>query len=74
MISFTPNTITYALPVDSSGGRKVARARLGIVFHTQYNGNAMDSLNASFGYVRGINSASVFVPSHNTKIQVVVQQ
>ena len=43
MISFTPNTITYALPVDSSAGRKVARARLGIVFHTQYNGNAMDS-------------------------------
>ena len=51
MISFTPNTITYALPVDSSAGRKVARARLGIVFHTQYNGNAMDSLNASFGYL-----------------------
>ena len=67
MISFTPNTITYALPVDSSAGRKVARARLGIVFHTQYNGNAMDSLNASFGYVRGINSASVFVPSAQYK-------
>ena len=67
MISFTPNTITYAFPVDSPAGRKVARARLGIVFHTQYNGNDMASLNASFGYVRGINSASVFVPSAQYK-------
>ena len=30
------------------------------------------SLNASFGYVRGINSASVFVPSHNIKIHQVL--
>jgi len=67
MISFTPNTITYAFPVDSPAGRKVARARLGIVFHTQYNGNDMASLNASFGYVKGINSASVFVPSAQYK-------
>jgi hypothetical protein len=67
MISFTPNTITYAFPVDSPAGRRVARARLGIVFHTQYNGNDMASLNASFGYVRGINSASVFVPSAQYK-------
>ena len=67
MISFTPNTITYAFPVDSPAGRRVARARLGIVFHTQYNGNDMASLNASFGYVKGINSSSVFVPSAQYK-------
>ena len=67
MITFTPNTITYAVPVSSALGRKIARARLGIVFHTQYNGNDMASLNASFGYVRGINSASVFVPSAQYK-------
>ena len=67
MISFTTNTITYAFAVDSAAGRKVARARLGIVFHTQYNGNDMASLNASFGYVKGINSSSVFVPSAQYK-------
>ena len=37
MISFTPNTITYAMPANSAVGRKIARARMGIVFHTQYN-------------------------------------
>ena len=49
MISFTTNTITYAfLLLMIPTGRRVARARLGIVFHTQYNGNDMASLNASF--------------------------
>ena len=38
MISFTPNTITYAVPVNSSIGRQISRARMGIVFHTKYTG------------------------------------
>ena len=67
MISFTPNTITYAMPANSAVGRKIARARMGIVFHTQYTGNDMKSLNASFGYVSGIRSGSVWVPSAQYK-------
>ena len=47
MITFTPNTITYAMPVDSPVGRQIARARMGIVFHTSYSGKTMDSLSAS---------------------------
>ena len=63
MMTFTPNTITYAVPSDSDIGRRINRARIGIVFHTQYSGKNMKSLNASFGTVRGIGSSSVFLAS-----------
>ena len=32
MISFTPNTITYAVQANSNIGRQISRARMGIVF------------------------------------------
>ena len=67
MITFTPNTITYAMPVASAVGRKIARARMGIVFHTQYTGSKMSELNANYGYVKGIRSGSVWVPSAEYK-------
>ena len=67
MITFTPNTITYAMPIGSPVGRKIARARMGIVFHTSYSGKDMKSLSASYGYVRGINSSSVWIPSAQYK-------
>ena len=63
MISFTPNTITYAVPVNSDIGRKIARAKMGIVFHTQYSGKTMNNLSASFGTVRGSSNRNVFLAS-----------
>jgi hypothetical protein len=63
MISFTPNTITYAVPVDSDIGRKIARAKMGIVFHTSYAGKDMKSLSAGFGTVRGSGGTSIFLAS-----------
>ena len=45
MISFTPNTITYAVPINSDLGKKIARAKMGIVFHTSYSGKTMDKLS-----------------------------
>jgi len=63
MISFTPNTITYAVPVNSDIGRKIAKAKMGIVFHTQYSGKTMDNLSASFGTVRGSSNRNVFLAS-----------
>ena len=48
-ITFTPNTITYAIPSKSSAGKEVSRANIGIVFHTAYSGTSMDSMSASFG-------------------------
>ena len=63
MISFTPNTITYAVPVNSDIGRRIARAKMGIVFHTQYTGKTMDSLSAGFGTVTGSSNRNVFLAS-----------
>ena len=63
MISFTPNTITYAVPVDSSIGRQIARAKMGIVFHTAYSGKNMQSLSAGFGTIRGSGGSNIFLAS-----------
>ena len=62
MISFTPNTITYAVPVASSIGRQISRAKMGIVFHTKYTGKTLDSMTAGFGTVRG-RATNVFLAS-----------
>ena len=62
MISFTPNTITYAVPVASNIGRQIARAKMGIVFHTKYTGKTLDSMTAGFGTVRG-RATNVFLAS-----------
>jgi len=43
---FKPNTIVYAVPVDSDLGREIKKAKFGIVFHTTYN--SLDG-GASFG-------------------------
>lgn len=49
MISFQPNTIVYAVPEKSELGKQIARAKLGIVFHTEYIGPTTAEMNASFG-------------------------
>ena len=48
-IAFTPNTITYAVPENTDLAKKIKRAKLGIIFHTTYNGRKMANLKASFG-------------------------
>ena len=48
-IVFQPNTIVYAVPTNSQLGAKVARAKLGIVFHTTYVGPSLADMNAQFG-------------------------
>ena len=72
MISFTPNTITYAVPVNSDIGKKIARAKMGIVFHTSYSGKTMDKLSASFGTVRGSGNRNVFLASAGYKETAVM--
>jgi hypothetical protein len=47
---FTPNTITYAVPVNSHLGQRIAAAQLGIIFHTTYSGaDSVNEMTASFG-------------------------
>ena len=54
-IVFTPNTITYAVPVVKTGFfgsslyDNINKAKVGIIFHTSYSGNTIASLKATFG-------------------------
>jgi hypothetical protein len=48
MITFRPNTITYAANPNTQLGKDINRAKIGIVFHTKYTGNKMSDLQASF--------------------------
>ena len=56
LLTFGPNTITYAVPIKSDLATKIKRAKLGIVFHTAYDGADLPSMQASFGVdARGYN-------------------
>ncbi len=47
-VTFTPNTITYAIPEGSDAAKEVKSAKMGIVFHTKYSGRKMSDMKASF--------------------------
>ena len=47
--TFQPNTIVYAVPVDSDLGRKIKTSKIGVVWHTTYTGKALQDMKASFG-------------------------
>ena len=48
-ITFQPNTIVYAVPVNSDFGKTILRSKVGIVWHTTYTGNKLQDMEASFG-------------------------
>ena len=47
--TFQPNTIVYAVPVNSDLGKQMNRAKMGIVWHTTYTGKKLQDMKASFG-------------------------
>ena len=47
--TFQPNTIVYAVPKTSELGKKINKAKIGIVFHTTYTGEELQDMKASFG-------------------------
>ncbi len=47
--TFKPNTILYAVPVNSKIGKQIGKAKMGIVWHTTYSGSTIENLKASFG-------------------------
>ncbi len=47
-ITFQPNTIVYAVPVDSKLAQMMMAAQIGIVFHTSYTGKKLEDMKASF--------------------------
>jgi len=57
--TFQPNTIVYAVPVDSKLGNIIKKAKIGIVWHTTYSGKALQDMKASFG----VNISSLSKPS-----------
>ena len=38
-VIFKPNTIVYAVPANSEEGQKIVKAKVGVVFHTEYDVN-----------------------------------
>ena len=48
-LTFQPNTIVYAVPVDSELGKTMSKSKIGIVFHTTYSGKSLPDMKASFG-------------------------
>ena len=49
MYTFQPNTIVYAVPVDSDIGKTMSNAKIGVVWHTTYSGDTLEGMKASFG-------------------------
>ena len=48
VLTFTPNTITYTVPLGSVLAEQILRARMGIVFHTRYDGSYIQTAQVAF--------------------------
>ena len=48
-LTFTPNTITYAVPEGGDLSKQIDRAKVGIIFHTTYVGEGLADMNAQGG-------------------------
>jgi len=46
-VTFHPNTIVYAVPVEQS--KEIRKAKIGIVWHTTYTGRSFETMKASYG-------------------------
>jgi len=73
LITFRPNTITYGIPVDHPIGKEIAAAKIGIVFHTSYNGKSLQDAQAVAGVdIRKFNKNSdVAVINNDTPMHKV---
>jgi len=57
--TFQPNTIVYAVDVDSDFGKQIKKAKIGVVWHTTYSGKELQSMKASFGVnISGLKNVS----------------
>ena len=46
-LTFQPNTIVYAVPTDSELGKIMKKSKIGIVFHTTYEGKSLPDMKAN---------------------------
>jgi hypothetical protein len=47
-VGFLPNTVYYFVPEDTPLYNNISKSKIGIIWHTNYTGNTIDSLSASF--------------------------
>ena len=47
--TFHPNTIVYAVPTGSALEKQISKAKIGIVWHTRYEGSDFENMRAEFG-------------------------
>lgn len=74
LIVFRPNTITYGIPKDHPIGKMVHRAKIGVVFHTHYDGGpdlADMSAKPKVEISKFNTVADVAVISNDTQVQKV---
>ena len=48
-VTFHPNTILYAVPTSSPQAAVLKKAKIGVVFHTEYSGSNFEDMKASYG-------------------------
>jgi hypothetical protein len=48
VLTFTPNTITYAVEKGTPLYKRIKDSQIGVIWHTSYDGNTLESLNGSF--------------------------
>ena len=48
-ITFHPNTIVYAVPINNDVAKSIMAAKIGIVWHTTYSGATFETMSAEFG-------------------------
>jgi len=48
-ITFHPNTIVYAVPINTPMANEILKSQIGIVWHTSYSGNTFETMKAKFG-------------------------
>ena len=57
--TFQPNTIVYAVPIDSDLGKVIKSAKIGVVWHTTYSGKTLQDMKASLGAdIKGLSKPS----------------
>jgi hypothetical protein len=57
-VTFKPNTITYAVPAESALAKRITSAKIGIIFHTLYTGDSIDTLKANFNVSKDFNDST----------------
>ena len=67
VITFNPNAITYAVSCKSSQGMAVEKAKIGIVFHTVYQGSTIQDCKAVYKAPLFVGTEDIFIPNANFK-------